>query len=89
MPELFILVDNCGGQNMNNLMIRFLKIIKERGLFGTATLHFYIKGHTKNDCDCAFNSPNMLYRRQNVFNFEKCCDILNTSNNVEVIQMFH
>ena len=31
----------------------------------------------------------MLYRKQNVFTFEKWCEILNSSNNVELIQMFH
>ena len=28
MPKIDILVDNCGFQNKNNLMIRFLKIMK-------------------------------------------------------------
>ena len=37
-------------------MIRFLNTIKEGGLFRTATLHLYIKVHTKNDCDRSFNS---------------------------------
>ena len=89
MPEIAVLVYNCGGQNKNNVMIRFMNMINERGFFGTATLYFYIKGHTKNCCDCAFNSLKVLYRKQNVFAFEKCCENLNTSNNVEVIQMFH
>ena len=30
-----------------------------------------------------------MYRNQNVFTFEKCCEILNTSKNVEVVQIFH
>ena len=64
-------------------------MIKEGGFFGAATLYFYIKGHTKNDCDRAFNSLKVLYRKQNVITFEKCCEIFNTSRNVEDIQMFH
>ena len=56
MPEIDLLVDNCGGQNKNNVMIQFLKIIKEQGLFETSTLYFYIKGPTKNYCDRSFNS---------------------------------
>ena len=55
----------------------------------TYTLHLYIKGHTSNDCDHVFNSLKMLYWKQHFFNFEKCCKILNTNNNVEVIQIFH
>ena len=30
-----------------------------------------------------------MYQKQNVFTFEKFCEIFNTRNNVEVIQMFH
>ena len=89
MPKIDILIDNCGGQNKNNAMIRFLIIIKEVEFFVTATLHFYIKPHTKNDRDCAFNSLKVLYQNQHVFIFENCCEILNTRNNVEVIQMSH
>ena len=60
MPEIAILVYNCGGKNKNNVMFRFLNMIKEGGFFGTYTLHFYIKGHTKNDCDRSFNSLKVL-----------------------------
>ena len=89
MPEIDILVDNCGDQNKNNVMIRFLIMIKEGGLFGKNTLHFYINGRTNNDCDRAFNSLKFLYQKKYFFTFEKCCEILNTSKNNEVIQMFH
>ena len=79
MPEITIPVDNCGGQNKNNVMILFLNMIKEGRLFGTATFYLYIKGHTKNYCELTFNSINVLYQKQNVFTFENCCEILNTS----------
>ena len=89
MPEIAIFVDNCSCQNKNIVLIRFMKMIKEVGFFGTATLNLYIKGHTKNECDRAFNSLKVLYQKQHVFNFENCCRIWNTSNNVGVTQMFH
>ena len=89
MPEIAILVDNCSGQNKNNLLIRFLNMIKEGGFFGTATLNFYIKGHTNHYCGRAFKRIQVLHQKQNLFTFEKCCEILNVINNVEVIQMFH
>ena len=89
MTYIAILVDNRGGQKNNNVTIIFLNIIKEGGLFGTATLHFYIKGHTKNERDCTFNILKVMYWKQNVFTFEKWCENLNTRNNVEFIQMFH
>ena len=70
-------------------MIRFLNMIKQRGFFGTDNFHLYIKVHTKNDSGRAFNSLKVLYWKRNFFTFEKCCEILNTRNNVEVIQIFH
>ena len=63
-------------------------MIKEGGLFGIDAFHFFIKFHTKNYCDRAFNSIAVLYWKKNVFTFEKYCEIFNTKNNVEVIQMF-
>ena len=64
MPEISILVENCGGQNKNNVMILFLNMIKEGGFSGTYTLHSYIKGHTKNYCFHAFKSLKVVYRKE-------------------------
>ena len=89
MPVIAVLVYNCCGQNKNNILIHFLNMIKERGFFDSAILYFYIKGHTNNYCEYAFNSLKFMYQKQNVFTFDKCCEILNTSINVEFIQMFH
>ena len=89
MPEIAIIFEKCGGQNKNNLMIHFMKMVKKGGLFGTYTFNFYINGHTKNDCDRACTSLKVLYRKQNIFTFEKCCEFLNTRNYVKVIQMFY
>ena len=60
MPEIAILVDNCGGQNNNNVTIRFLYMIKEGEFFGTDTFHPYFKIQTKNDCERSFNSLKVL-----------------------------
>ena len=89
MPEIYIHISNYGGQNKKSVMIRSLIMIKEGGFFGADTLHFYIQGHTQNGCYRASNSLKVMYRNQNIFTFENSCEILNTSNNVEVVQMFH
>ena len=89
MPGISILFDNCGSNNNNNLMIRFMNTMKEWELFGTDNFNLYKKGHTKNYCDCTFNSIKVQYRRQNVLTFEKFFENFNTSNNVEVIQILH
>ena len=64
-------------------------MIKQVGLFGTATLYLYIRVHTKNGCGRAFYSLTLLHQKQNVYNFDKCCEISNTIINVEVIQISH
>ena len=64
MPEISIPVDNCGSQNKNNVIIRFLNMIKEGGFSGIAILHFYINGYIKNDFDRTFNR---LLRRQIIY----------------------
>ena len=89
MSEIDIPVDNCGGQNKNNVMIQFLNIIHKWVFFGTDPLHFYVKSHTHNDGDRAFKILKVLYWNKRVFTFEKFCEILNTINTVGVIQMFH
>ena len=43
----------------------------------------------KYDRDRAFNSLRVLYWKQSDFTFDKCCENLNTSKNVEVIKMLH
>ena len=75
MPGFDILIDNYGCKNKNKAIICFLNMIKEGGLFGSANFYFYIKGHTKNDCGHAFNSLKVLWRKQDVFNSEKFCEI--------------
>ena len=82
MPAIDILVDNCGGKNKNNAIIRFLNMINEGVLFGIYNLYLYIQVHTKNDRDHTFNSLKVMYRKQNFITFDKCCGILNTINNV-------
>ena len=89
MPEIAILVDNCGSQNKNNVTIRFLNMIKGGGFFGTVTLYFCIKGHTKNYCGRTYKRLKLLYQNQNIFTFQKGCGTLNSTKNVEVIQIFH
>ena len=53
-------------------------------------MDLYIKVHTQNDRDRAFNILKVLYQKQNVFNFlRSAVKFLNTRKNVEFIQMSH
>ena len=89
MPQFGVLVDNCRGQKKKKVIIRFLNMIKEGGLLWDNFFCLYINVHTKNDFGRTFNSLKVLYWKENVFTFEKCCEILNTRDIIENLQMFH
>ena len=46
--ELTIIMDNCGGQNKNNMVLRLSVLLVELGYFDKVNFVFYIVGHTKN-----------------------------------------
>ncbi len=54
--ELNIVFDNCTGQNKNNTVLKLAMWLKEMGYFMRVNFVFLIVGHTKNACDCLFNS---------------------------------
>ena len=47
MPEIAILVYNCGGKNKNNVMFRFLNMIKEGGVLWDIYFAFLYQGSHK------------------------------------------
>jgi hypothetical protein len=65
--EINIVMDNCGGQNKNQHVIRLLHILVKRQVATTARIIFLVRGHTKNDCDQLFNTMKCVYRKSNVF----------------------
>ena len=78
--ELTIIMDNCGGQNKNNHVLRLALILTEIGYFKKVTFIFYIVGHTKNACDRWFNTLKKHYRTQNIWTFRTLCRALASSN---------
>ena len=86
--ELVILADNCGGQNKNRCLIRYLLWLVESGYLSTTKLIFLIKGHTKNKCDRLFNLLKSIYRRVDLYSFKESAAILNlSSKDISVIPM--
>ena len=49
--ELTIIMDNCVGQNKNNMVLRLANLLVECKFFVDVYFAFYIAGHTKNLCD--------------------------------------
>ena len=65
--EINIVMDNCGGQNKNRHVLRLLHILVKQRVATTAKAIFLVRGHTKNDCDCLFNTMKRNYRKSNCF----------------------
>ena len=62
--ELNIIFDNCTGQNKNNTVLKLAMWLKEMGYFMQVNFVFLIVGHTKNACDCLFNSLKHQYHQK-------------------------
>ena len=65
--ELNIVMDNCGGQNKNRMVLRLLFYLVKLGICIDARIIFLVRGHTKNDCDRLFNIMKKLYQKSNVY----------------------
>ncbi|KAH9106935.1 hypothetical protein LEN26_014420 [Aphanomyces euteiches] len=47
---LALYADNCGGQNKNNFVIKYLLMATYTGRLAQVDYNFFVKGHTKNAC---------------------------------------
>jgi hypothetical protein len=65
--EINFVMDNCGGQNKNRMVLRLLFYLVKKKIAIQARLIFLVRGHTKNDCDRLFNLLKKEYRKSNVF----------------------
>jgi hypothetical protein len=58
-----IYADNCGGQNKNNNVVKFLLFLTHCKAVKSVTLKFLVKGHTKNHCDRGFANMKRHYAK--------------------------
>ena len=65
--EINIVMDNCGGQNKNRMVLRLLHYLVKKKIAVDARIIFLVRGHTKNDCDRLFNTMKKEYRKSNVY----------------------
>ncbi len=56
--NLSIVMDNCGGQNINKMV--------EKNYFKLAEFMFFVGGHTKNVCDRQLSALKICYHKANV-----------------------
>ena len=84
--RLTIIMDNCSGQNKNNVVLRLALWLVEMKFFKEVCFSFYIRGHTKNACDRLFNQMKLNYRKAQVFTMDQLLNKLNEQPNVTVLQ---
>ena len=83
---LTVVMDNCGGQNKNNNVLRLALYLVERKYFHRVEFAFYVRGHTKNDCDRLFNQLKIKYHKMNVYTMSQLVDCLNFCDNITFIE---
>jgi hypothetical protein len=85
--QLSIVMDNCGGQNKNNNVLRLALYLVELKFFNKVELVFYVRGHTKNDCDRLFNQLKLRWHKMNTYTMEQMVDCLNTQPHVTFVEV--
>lgn len=90
--NLYLMADNCSGQNKNCYMMWFLCYLVIRfDKFNKILLKFLIAGHTKNFCDAAFGLCKRSIKRKDVltpkhvveaYRASSKCNIVETVDNV-------
>eukprot|EP00977_Amphora_coffeiformis_P002610 scaffold490_cov186-Amphora_coffeaeformis.AAC.1 len=83
--ELTVIMDNCGGQNKNRMVLRMFGLLHEIGLYKKINICFLVAGHTKNICDRLFNMLKYKYRKSNCYSTEHMLQILNTAEDVTAV----
>lgn len=85
--ELTIIMDNCGGQNKNRMVLRLACLMVELKYFETVTFCFLVAGHTKNSCDRLFNSLKKEYRKSDVFSVDSLLEKLSVCENITPVRV--
>ena len=83
--ELNIIMDNCGGQNKNNVVIRLGAYLCEVGYFKKVNFVFLVKGHTKNSADRMFNLLKQKWHKMQVYTYKQALESLAINDDVTII----
>ena len=84
VKELTIIMDNCGGQNKNNYVLRLALFLVEAGFFEKVTFLFYIVGHTKNAADRWFNILKRRYKYKDIYTFQQMISAFDNHDDLSI-----
>ena len=82
LKEYVLVMDNCGGQNKNRMVIRLFLALTEIGFFNHCELLFLVRGHTKNTCDRMFTFLKKTFHYSNIYTHEQVHSNFNQSDYV-------
>ncbi|KAH9159820.1 hypothetical protein LEN26_002155 [Aphanomyces euteiches] len=78
--SLILYADNCGGQNKNNFVIKYLLMATMTGDLEQVDYNFFVKGHTKNACDRGFGHTRKKFLKTDCWTFEHIVNVVQTSS---------
>lgn len=67
VTTLFLFADNCGGQNKNHTLLRFVMALVELNWFEEITINFPIRGHSYMPCDRDFGLIKRKMKKKSEF----------------------
>lgn len=71
--QLHLYADNCGGQNKNSTILRFMMDLCDNRLFQEVKL-FFLRGHSFNACDRDFSHvKRVLSSHLRIYNMRQVC----------------
>jgi hypothetical protein len=75
-PVLFLQLDNCGKENKNQYLLRYLSLLVHLGVFARIEVHFLHVGHTHAQVDQAISVVARAFRGTEVNNLEQAMRIV-------------
>ena len=85
-----IAADNCSSQNKNNMVIRLVPWLVEKGFYEEMELLFYVHSHTKNVCDHMFNQLKAGFHNCDIYTCNHpsgCNNLLSVMNQAEDVMV--
>jgi hypothetical protein len=79
--NLTIAMDNCGGKNKDNVVLRLAVYLVKMKYFRTVEFMFYIDCHTKNACELMFNQMKLKYHKKDIFSWSQEIETLGMTYN--------
>lgn len=82
VKNLHVYSDNCGGQNKNHTLMRYLLSLTDSGRFENITYFFPMKGHSFLPCDRDFSTMKKSFKKKDcIYSITEINEIIVNSSN--------